>query len=60
MGGSEEEDPNEDTTTTAGMELFVQGTALRPLVFFTGQGDLMGHVWSGTASEPTPAYQVCT
>ncbi|XP_063698675.1 microsomal triacylglycerol transfer protein-like [Culicoides brevitarsis] len=57
MGGSDEQDPDEDTTVTAGMELYLQGTAMRPLVFFTGQGELMGHVWSGTASEPTPAYQ---
>lgn len=58
MGDSGETDPDEDTTVTAGMELYLQGTAMRPLVFFTGQGELMGHVWSGTASEPTPAYQV--
>uniref|UniRef100_A0A336LXJ6 CSON003735 protein n=1 Tax=Culicoides sonorensis TaxID=179676 RepID=A0A336LXJ6_CULSO len=57
MGGSDETDPDEDTTVTAGMELYLQGTAMRPLVFFSGQGELMGHVWSGTASEPTPAYQ---
>lgn len=38
------------------MEITVQGAYLRPLQFFNGQGELMGHVWSGTASEPTPAY----
>lgn len=58
VGGSEEIDPEEDTTATAGMELTVQGSFLRPLEFFYGQGQLMGHVWSGTASEKTPAYQV--
>lgn len=59
MGGSndEEEKIDEDDTATAGMELSVLGVQMRPLVFFTGQGELMGHVWSGTASEPTPAYQ---
>lgn len=58
VGGSEEVEPEEDTTATAGMELTVQGSYLRPLEFFYGQGQLMGHVWSGTASEKTPAYQV--
>lgn len=58
--GDEEVDPNEDTTATAGMELAVQGSFLRPLTFFKGQGELMGHVWSGTASEPTSAYQGIT
>lgn len=38
------------------MEITVQNSYLRPLEFFRGQGELMGHVWSGTASEPTPAY----
>lgn len=56
----EEVDPDEDTTATAGMELAVQGNHLRPLIFFKGQGELMGHIWSGTASEPTSAYQGMT
>ncbi|XP_036222546.2 microsomal triacylglycerol transfer protein [Bactrocera oleae] len=51
------EDEADESPATAGMELAVQGILLRPLVFFSGQGELMGHVWSGTASEPTPAYQ---
>lgn len=49
-----EEVPEE--AANAGMEITVQGSYLRPLQFFSGQGELMGHVWSGTASEPTPAY----
>ncbi|XP_055683479.1 microsomal triacylglycerol transfer protein [Lutzomyia longipalpis] len=58
---SDKEDPQEEATeTTAGMELIVQGNYLRPLEFFRGQGELMGHVWSGTASELTPAYQATT
>ncbi len=56
----EPEDPNEDTTATAGLELAIQGVQMRPLVFFKGQSELMGHVWSGTASEKTPAYQGIT
>jgi len=34
-------------------------TQLRPFVFFTSKSELMGHVWSGTASERTTALQVC-
>lgn len=60
VSSDEEVDPDEDTTATAGMELAVQGSFLRPLTFFKGQGELMGHVWSGTASEPTSAYQGIT
>ncbi|KAJ6646520.1 Microsomal triacylglycerol transfer protein [Pseudolycoriella hygida] len=57
---SSDDDNNSDETATAGMEITVQGSYLRPLEFFNGQGDLMGHVWSGTASEPTPAYTAAT
>lgn len=63
MGGSsddKDDEPVEEETLTAGMELIVHGQSLRPLEFFTGQGELMGHVWSGTASERTPAYQATT
>ncbi|KAH8419370.1 hypothetical protein KR222_008293, partial [Zaprionus bogoriensis] len=49
-----------EEAVTAGMEISVQGSQLRPLVFFNGQGELMGHVWGGTASESTPAYQATT
>lgn len=41
----------------AGMSLRIMNFQLRPIIFFTGTGELMGHVWSGTASEPTTAYQ---
>lgn len=59
-GDAEEVDPDEDTTATAGMELALQGVQMRPLTFFKGQGELMGHVWSGTASTPTTAYKGVT
>ncbi|XP_054743104.1 microsomal triacylglycerol transfer protein [Anastrepha obliqua] len=52
-----EDEIEDESPATAGMEISVQGVLLRPLVFFTGKGELMGHVWSGTASDPTPAYQ---
>lgn len=52
------EDEETEESATAGMELSIIGTQIRPFVFFDGQGELMGHVWSGTASEMTPAFQV--
>lgn len=52
------EDNEVEESATAGMELTVLGVQIRPFVFFTSQGQLMGHVWSGTASEKTPAFQV--
>ncbi|KAF2884917.1 hypothetical protein ILUMI_21251 [Ignelater luminosus] len=55
---SSDGDPEEsEESATAGIELTVLGTQIRPFVFFTGQGELMGHVWSGSASEDTTAYQ---
>ncbi|XP_012277607.1 microsomal triglyceride transfer protein large subunit [Orussus abietinus] len=51
------EDEVEDEVVTAGMEIALLGVGVRPFVFFSGQGELMGHVWSGTASERTPAFQ---
>ncbi|XP_034947067.1 microsomal triglyceride transfer protein large subunit [Chelonus insularis] len=50
-------EPEEYELATAGMEIDLLGVGIRPFVFFTGQGELMGHVWSGTASERTPAFQ---
>lgn len=46
----------DDESANAGMEITVQQSYFRPLEFFRGQGELMGHVWSGTASDLTPAY----
>lgn len=56
MGSTSSDDEEEEAT--AGMEISLAGVQLRPFVFFTGQGELMGHVWSGTASERTSALQV--
>lgn len=47
----------EQEPTTAGMELTALNVKVRPYTFFTGTGELMGMVWSGTGSEPTPALQ---
>uniref|UniRef100_A0AAR5PC52 Vitellogenin domain-containing protein n=1 Tax=Dendroctonus ponderosae TaxID=77166 RepID=A0AAR5PC52_DENPD len=57
VSSTEDEEQADEETATAGMELTVLGTQIRPFVFFEGQGELMGHVWSGTASELTPAFQ---
>lgn len=48
----------DDEVATAGMEIDILGVGVRPFVFFSGQGELLGHVWSGTASERTPAFQI--
>lgn len=60
VSSGDEEENEDDSDSIAGMELSVQGSVLRPLVFFDGKTELMGHVWSGTASEPTAAYQATT
>jgi len=54
-GGGDSED---DEEATAGMEITLSNVQLRPFIFFTGQGELMSHVWAGTASERTSALQV--
>lgn len=53
-------DESQNESANAGMEITIQGAYLRPLQFFSGQAELMGHVWSGTASEVTPAYTANT
>jgi len=70
VGDSDSDDGNDqipaddelggEETVTAGMEISVQGAQLRPLIFFNGQTELMGHVWGGSASDSTPAYQATT
>ncbi|XP_074097832.1 microsomal triacylglycerol transfer protein isoform X2 [Cotesia typhae] len=54
---SSSDESEEYELATAGMELGFLGVGIRPFVFFTGQSELMGHVWSGTASDRTPAFQ---
>ena len=49
---SSDEEPAEPETAadpaTTGMEITALGVQVRPCVFFSRQGQLMGHVWSGT------------
>lgn len=55
FGGKDAVDDGEDAN--AGIEITLLNNQLRPIVFFTGQGELMGHVWAGTGSERTTALQ---
>ncbi|KAL0115857.1 hypothetical protein PUN28_011023 [Cardiocondyla obscurior] len=55
---SQDEDAEaDDEVATAGMEIDFLDVGIRPFVFFSGQSELMGHVWSGTADKRTPAFQ---
>lgn len=54
---SDSDEGDSDESAMAGMSLKVLGVQLRPYVFFSGTGELMGHVWSGTASNGMNAYR---
>ncbi|GBM44303.1 hypothetical protein AVEN_213469-1, partial [Araneus ventricosus] len=56
--GESSESEEEDSSPTAGMNLGFLDSYLRPYVFFRSTSELMGHAWSGTASEQTPVLQV--
>ncbi|XP_031836088.2 microsomal triacylglycerol transfer protein isoform X1 [Nomia melanderi] len=58
VSSNDEQELQEDEHATAGMEIDFLGVGIRPFIFFSGKGELMGHFWSGTASERTPAFQV--
>ena len=47
----------EEDSTLAGMTLQVLGNQLRPFLFFSSTSELMGHLWSGAASEPTSVFR---
>ncbi|XP_072755911.1 microsomal triacylglycerol transfer protein isoform X2 [Anoplolepis gracilipes] len=57
VSGQDDEAEADDEVATAGMQIDILDVGVRPFVFFSGQGELMSHVWSGTASERTPAFQ---
>lgn len=57
VSSQDEEAEADDEIATAGMEIDLLDIGIRPFVFFSGQGELMGHVWSGTADKRTPAFQ---
>lgn len=57
---SENEVPDgasDEDSTLAGMTLTLLGNQLRPFLFFRSTSELMGHLWSGAASEPTPVFR---
>ncbi|CAH1407254.1 unnamed protein product [Nezara viridula] len=54
---SSDDASGDSDVVNAGLELTVNGVEFRPFVFFEGNGELMGHVFSGTGSTLTPAYQ---
>jgi microsomal triglyceride transfer protein large subunit len=53
---AEPEEPEDPAT--AGMEITALGVQVQPFVFFSGQGELMGHAWSGNGSEKKPDFQI--
>lgn len=57
FGLTDEEQKENPEEHSAGMQLSVLGVHLRPYIFFTGTAELMGLVWSGAGTEPTPALQ---
>ncbi|XP_073826575.1 microsomal triacylglycerol transfer protein [Musca autumnalis] len=57
MEDDDDDEQKEYDPISAGMEISVNGILHRPLIFFTGKAELMSHIWSGTVSEPTPAFQ---
>lgn len=56
MGDADGEEAQE--VASAGLQLTVLDTALRPFVFFEGKGQLMSAIWSGAGSTPTSALTV--
>ncbi|XP_052743530.1 microsomal triacylglycerol transfer protein [Bicyclus anynana] len=57
-GGAAEGDAGgEAEEAGAGLALGVGGARLRELPLFRGQAELLGHVWTGTGSEPTPVLR---
>lgn len=56
-GTSDASSTSSDESTLAGMSLKILGMQLRPYVFFDGKGELMKHLWAGTASSPTTAFR---
>ncbi|XP_069361210.1 uncharacterized protein Mtp [Maniola hyperantus] len=56
-GAGEGEGEGEAEEAGGGLALGVGGARLRALPLFRGQAELLGHVWAGTASEPTPALR---
>ncbi|CAG9565106.1 unnamed protein product [Danaus chrysippus] len=52
-GQNSDDEEEEGVEVSGGLALSVGGVRGRSVTLFTGQGELLGHVWAGTASEPT-------
>ncbi|XP_059061644.1 microsomal triacylglycerol transfer protein-like [Achroia grisella] len=54
----EPDEPDEsDAAVAGGLELGVGGARLAGLRLFEGRAELLGHVWAGAGSEPTPVLR---
>lgn len=47
----------EEDGMAGGLALSVAGTRMRDITLFNGQAELLGHVWAGTGSTPTPVLR---
>ncbi|XP_032519205.2 microsomal triacylglycerol transfer protein [Danaus plexippus] len=56
-GQNSDEEDEEGVEVSGGLALSVGGVRGRSVTLFTGQGELLGHVWASTASEPTPVLR---
>ncbi|XP_050347431.1 microsomal triacylglycerol transfer protein [Nymphalis io] len=54
---SSSEDEGEAEATSGGLALGVGGLRAHTYTLFSGQAELLGHVWAGTGSEPTPVLR---
>ncbi|XP_063537583.1 uncharacterized protein LOC134746941 [Cydia strobilella] len=49
--------PEEEEAVEGGLALTVGGVRRPDVTLFNGQGELLGHIWSGTGSSPTPVLR---
>ncbi|KPJ02459.1 Microsomal triglyceride transfer protein large subunit [Papilio xuthus] len=56
-GGAEGGAEDEEEDMSGGLALTVGGARLPSVTLFDGQAQLLGHVWAGTGSTPTPALR---
>ncbi|XP_059045786.1 microsomal triacylglycerol transfer protein-like [Achroia grisella] len=52
-----DESDESDAAVAGGLELGVGGARLAGLRLFVGRAELLGHVWAGAGSEPTPVLR---
>ncbi|KAJ8714786.1 hypothetical protein PYW08_004767 [Mythimna loreyi] len=54
---SESSEPSQPSEPAGTLALSVAGARLPDIPLFNGQAELLGHVWAGTASSPTPVLR---